>query len=380
VLANSRTRPVSARRALVAVAVPTTMAALLCTATLAGTAFASGSTGTATGSTPCSTSASTPTTASPSTGSTTASAGATTPGVTPSPSADSTGGAHAPSDPTATASTTAASPPPATQPTQPAPSASPTATAGSGGGFWGWLNGVWQWIFDGTQQLTDALPQVAAAAPMQGVPVGDSASSHSAAAKATGTTSTGAKSGTVTTSESTTKSAKAGSSATECATTAAPLKKDAAAAAGVSGAIIPWHLSTPSMTMYGLTFNGVTTLDTANGPEQVLDFTVARVEIESMVTYSYPGGPDGQRQYNNAGSGTTTVLTNVHLWTTSMTANVYGLIQVTLTPTSTPTELLSIAQGFTIPIPVVFTDVNADNAMMSTGTLDIPGFDGYAGS
>jgi hypothetical protein len=377
VLANSRTRPVSARRALVAVAVPTTMAALLCTATLAGTAFASGSSAAATGSTPCSTStghsgAGTPSTR-PSTGSTTASAGATTPGVTPSPSADSTG-AHAPSDPIATASTTAAPPAPTAKPTQTAsPGASPTATP-SGGGFWGWLNGVWQWIFDGTQQLTDALPQVAAAAPLQGVPIGDSASGHSGSTKSSGT-----KSGTVTSGKSSTKPAKAGSP-TECATTAAPLKKDPAAAAGVSGAIIPWHLSTPSMTMYGLTFNGVTSLDTANGPEQVLDFTVDKVEIESMVTYSYPGGPDGQRQYNNAGSGTTTVLTNGHLWTTSMTANVYGLIQVTLTPTSTPTELLSIAQGFTIPIPVVFTDVNADNAMMSTGTLDIPGFDGYAGS
>lgn len=363
--ANPHTKPAAARRAVVAVAVPTTMAALLCTATLAGTAFASGSTGT-TATAPCSTS-STPGT--PSTGASTTPAPTAT---TADPTATPTGTpvTQVPNNPATTAPATH----PTTPPASPTPSASPTATGG-GDGFWGWLNGIWQWIFDGTEQLTDRVPQVAAAAPLRGLPMADAGKSGSATGSA-GTESNRSK---------TAKTAKSGSATTDtptaCASTsAAPLHKDEAAPAGNQAALIPWHLSTPSMTMYGLTFNGVDTVQTVNGSVQVLDFTVNRVDITSMVTYSYPGGASGERQYNNAGSGTTTVLTNVHLWTTTMTASVYGLIQVTLTPSSPITTILGVAQGFTIPIPVVFTDVNADNAFLSAGDLDVPGFAGFAGS
>jgi hypothetical protein len=366
VSANPHTKPAAARRAVVAVAVPTTMAALLCTATLAGTAFASGSTGT-TATAPCSTS-STPGT--PSSGASTTPAPTAT---TASPTATPTGTpvTQVPNNPASSPATT----PPATHPASPTPSASPTAT-GSGNGFWGWLNGIWQWIFDGTEQLTDKVPQVAAAAALRGLPIAEAGKSAGASTESAVTESNSGK---------TAKTGKSDSGTTDtptaCASTsAAPLHKDEAAAAGNQAALIPWHLSTPSMTMYGLTFNGVDTVQTANGSVQVLDFTVDRVDITSMVTYSYPGGASGQRQYNNAGSGTTTVLTNVHLWTTTMTASVYGLIQVTLTPTSPITTILGVAQGFTIPIPVVFTDVNADNALLSAGGLDVPGFAGFAGS
>lgn len=348
--ANPRTTP-AARRALVAVAVPTTMAALLCTATLAGTAFASGSSST-TPTAPCSASAGAPGKGAPST------KGAPTKPA-PTGSATAVPSVAPPSIAPPVIKTTA---PPAAPPTTdtplsgvtPAPTPSATATDGSGG-IWGWLNGVWQLLVPGVGEVVGNLLSVAAAGPMHeapvvGAPIIGAASGH------TGTAA--------------------------CApTTAAPLHRDDAAPAPDKGALIPWHLSTPSMTMHGLTFNGVDSVQTANGSLQVLDFTVQRVEIVSMVTYSYPGGPNAPRQYNNAGSGTTTVLNNVHLWTTSMTADLYGVpIPVTLTPTSPVTTILGVAQDFTIPIPVVFTNVDADNAFMSASGLNVPGFKGYAGS
>ena len=353
--ANPSTKPAAARRALVAVAVPTTMAALLCTATLAGTAFASGSSSSATA--PCSTVSGTPATGKSATG-------------TPTTAAPTAGGTAKPTVaptstpvPTATATSDKGS---SSTPTTAPPTPTASATASGPGGIWGWLNGVWQLLFPSTDQVSDNAPHPAAAGALHDQPVADSGSNHTSPAKP-GTV----KSNPVKKTDST----------PGCApTTAVPLHKDEAAPAQAVGAIIPWHLSTPSMTMYGLTFNGVDTINTVNGAEQVLDFTVNKVDIESMVTYSYPGGPNGPRQYNNAGSGTTTVLTNVHLWTTTMTASVYGLIQVTLTPTSPITTILGVAQGFTIPIPVVFTDVNADNALLSSGGLNVPGFAGFSGS
>jgi hypothetical protein len=391
VLANSRTRPGAARRAVVAVAVPAAAtAALLCTAALAGPAFAAGTTATPTSQCSSTAPAGTATSATPKPSASTATPNPTaTPSAGNAPLAAPSTAATTPAAGSTGAPTTA----PATPP--PSPTATPTATASSGG-FWGWLNGVWQWIFSDdqlSQSQSSSQPVAAEAAPLQAVPL-------NAAAADTKNVATPAPAisvpkpvksvlGLLPTAPPTkpaTTLAKVGSTltgtaaGTDCTATSVPLKRDDASGTGNSAAIIPWHLSTPSMTMYGLTFNGVTTVQTTQGSEQVLDFTASRVEIESMVTYSYPGGSSGLRQYNNAGSGTTTVLTNVHLWTTTMTADVYGLIQVTLTPTSTPTELLKIAQGFTIPIPVVFTDVNADNAFMSAGNLSIPGFDGFAGS
>ena len=153
------------------------------------------------------------------------------------------------------------------------------------------------------------------------------------------------------------------------------VKKNAASSGGDVAAEIPWHLSTPSMTMYNLTYNGITTIKTATGSLQVLDFTASKVTLLTMVTYSQQGG--GKLQYVNGGDNQTVTLTNVHLWTASMTANLLGLINVTLTPTSTPTALLGLLQGITVPVPILFTNVEADNAFLNTQLIDIPGFDGH---
>jgi hypothetical protein len=153
-------------------------------------------------------------------------------------------------------------------------------------------------------------------------------------------------------------------------------KQGAASSDGNTAAEIPWHLSTPSMTMYNLTYNGITTIRTINGGSlRVLDFTAQKVTLLSMVTFSHQGGRN--LQFVDGGRNQTVTLTRVHLLSTSLTADVLGLLHLTFTPTSTPTALLGLLQGVTVPIPLLFTHVEADNAFLSTTSIVIPGFNGH---
>jgi hypothetical protein len=127
--------------------------------------------------------------------------------------------------------------------------------------------------------------------------------------------------------------------------------------------------------MYNLTYNGITTIKTDTGSIQVLDFTASKVTLLSMVTFSHQGGT--KLQYVDGGQNQTVTLENVHLLTTSMTADVLGLLHLTFTPTSTPTALLGLLEGVTVPIPLLFTNVEADNAFLNTGSIEIPGFNGH---
>ena len=151
------------------------------------------------------------------------------------------------------------------------------------------------------------------------------------------------------------------------------IKANTATSDGNVAAQIPWHLSTPSMTMTGLTYNGVTTINTDTGPEQVLDFTASKITLLSMVTYSQQGG--GKLQYVDGGQNQTVTLTNAHLWTTTFTADVLGLLHQTFTPKNP--GLLVPLQGLTIPFGLLFTNVEADNAYLSTQSITIPGFNGH---
>jgi hypothetical protein len=141
---------------------------------------------------------------------------------------------------------------------------------------------------------------------------------------------------------------------------------------------IPWVMKTSDLTLYDLTYNGVKTVavyDKSAGKyttEQVLDFTASKLTIASMVTYSIQ---NGQTVYNDAGSGTTTTLINPHLMTVSLSGSLFGLIPQTYTPTNQP----PLPVGLTIPlIPVVFTGVTTQLAYLSTGSISVPGFNGFA--
>jgi len=371
----------TSRRALVAIATPITLTAVAGALALAGPASAAGTSsvlpfptsicGTASPSASPSISATRSATATPQ-------ASASASGSTKANTPKTAGGSASPS-PSASGSTS----PAAGGATTPTPT--PSASSSSSGGFWGWLNGVWTWIF-GSQQLpkAGAAPVLNAAyTKSTGTSTSTSGGAAGAAASAVeqGATKVGSVSGgtkTVTHSgavkqAATGAGAQASPSPTASCLPKSQIKKNTASSDGNTAANVPWHLSTPSMTMYSLTYNGVTTIQTANGPEQVLDFTAAKVTLLSMVTYSQQGG--GKLQYVDGGQGQTVTLENVHLWSTSFTADVLGLIHQTFTPQNP--GLLTVLQGLTIPLPLLFTNVEADNAFLNTGTIAIPGFNGH---
>jgi hypothetical protein len=133
-----------------------------------------------------------------------------------------------------------------------------------------------------------------------------------------------------------------------------------------------WHLDSTKLTLYFLTYNGVTTINTANGPVNVLDFTAQSADVDSMVTYA-ANPSSGKNDYSNGGSGKTVHLTNVHLHVLKQTGNLLGLIPVTLAPGSADMALIGLTQG--IPLPIAwFTDTHVDQYTLTADTLSIPGF------
>jgi hypothetical protein len=322
----------SARRVITAAAVPATLVALAGAVTFAGPALAASGTGGSGTPLPFPTAICSP------------SAPATRPPATGSPSPSPSGGASAdpsakPStEPSTTPSTSATASPSSAGNAPKSPSASPSSSP-TNGGILGWLGGIL-----GAVQVP-----------------------HAAVAPVLGGAGLGRAKGRATSPDP--------SSSVDCVSSAQASQDAAKAKADGAGSTVaanePWHLSTPSMTMWSLTYNGISTVDTAQGPVKALNFTASKVTIVSMVTYSQQGG--GKLQYNNGGSGQTVTLTDVTLLTTSLTANLLGLIHATFTPSSPPPLIV----GLPTPIPLLFTDVEADNAFMNAQTLDIPGFDGY---
>jgi hypothetical protein len=134
-----------------------------------------------------------------------------------------------------------------------------------------------------------------------------------------------------------------------------------------------WHLDSTKLTLYFLTYNGVTTINTHNGPVNVLDFTAASADVDSMVTDSVnPVG--GKNDYANGGQGQTVHLTNVHLHVLKQTGNLLGLIPVTLAPGSPDMAVIGLTEG--IPLPIAwFTDTHVDQYTLTADTLSVPGFD-----
>jgi hypothetical protein len=295
-------------------------------------------------------------TATTASGSASASASAT-PSASASPKPSASGSTTSPAkagaakSPSATASPSASSSTSGTATPSPSPSAS--SSSPSAGGFWGWLNGVWTWIFGAAQ-----LPHAAAAPAIEAGYVRTGTGAEAGAAKAQPV--------------SLIKAASASPSPTASCVPSSQVKQNAASSDGNTAAQIPWHLSTPSMTQYSLTYNGITTIKTVGGGTlQVLDFTAAKVTLLSMVTFSHQGGT--KLQYVNGGPNQTVTLTGVHLWTTELKANLLGLIPVDYTPSSPP----PLPIGLTIPLPLLFTSVEADNAFLTTQSIVIPGFDGH---
>lgn len=302
---------------------------------------------------------------------------------TPSPTTSTTpglavkkpgGGTTTPSGPA-----TPTAPPSASGGDPASPSPSTTATGSSnGGGFWGWLNGVWTWIIDAPYTGGDN-SAVAVDAPLNGsnntgggsvvaanAPLRDRGAVPAEAAADSGDSSSPDPAGTLPTCIS------------QPAQTSTP-------AEGVDAVTTPWVMKTPTLALYGLTFNGVETVNVYDDSakkyvdEPVLDFTAAKLTIESMVTYSIQSSTGTDNTvYNNAGSGTVTTLTNVHMMTVSLTGSLFGLVPQRYTASNLPPLPEHVDLGDLLPIPVVFTAATVQLAFLSTSSIDVPGFNGAA--
>lgn len=282
------------------------------------------------------------------------------PTAKPTASADkSAGAASSTPKPSATPTTSDSASAAANAPVttgSPSPSTSSSSSTG-GDGFWGWLNGVWTWIFSDSPTSAGGASVQDAVAPLSGAHAVD-------AAAALGAREAGSK------------------ASPDCVSAQEAAKLAAEASASPSddftASTLPWVMKSPSMTAWNLTFNGVKTIKVwdpdskSYADEDILDFTASSITITSMVTYSIQ---NGQTVFNNAGSGTTTTLTNPHLMVKSMNADLYGLIGQTYDPQHLP----PLPVGLTVPlVPVIFTDVTTVIGGLYTDTITVPGFAGFA--
>jgi len=89
-----------------------------------------------------------------------------------------------------------------------------------------------------------------------------------------------------------------------------------------------------------------------------------------MVTYSHQGGT--KLQYVNGGANQTVTLTGVHLLNDRAEGQAARLI-----PVDSPRTRRRPCSWGDRPLPLLFTDVEADNAFLNTQSIVIPGFDGH---
>ena len=370
---SRRSDALGRRGVLVVIAAPIAVAGVIGAVALAAPAIAAGPNTPLPFPTVCGSTTATSTSASASatpstTGSSAKAATKKTAGPTPTPGASSLSASASPSA-SASGSTGAANAPNGGDPATPTPSPS-TSSPSSSGGFWGWLNGIWTWIFGSAPlpKTSSAAPAVAAANTNSGTNVVAAVQTTSSKPVVLPKVAAGTKAPALAVPGPTTPTSTGSPS---CVPSSA-VKRNAATTGGDVAAQTPWHLSTPSMTQYNLTYNGITTIKTIDGGSmQVLDFTASKVTLVSMVTFSQQGG--GKLQYVDGGQNQTVTLENVHLWTTELKGNLLGLIPVDYTPNSPP----PLIPGLTIPIPLLFTSVEADNAFLNTQSIVIPGFNGH---
>lgn len=112
------------------------------------------------------------------------------------------------------------------------------------------------------------------------------------------------------------------------------------------------EIKASKLSMTGLAYNGIVTLQSPNGPVKVLSFSADEVDLENMdQTYPFTGG----RVEINAGAQTAVLKGNVKLYVTSMASNIFGLIPLTFTPS--------------FPPPLVFSSMFFTNAVTETALV-----------
>jgi hypothetical protein len=121
-------------------------------------------------------------------------------------------------------------------------------------------------------------------------------------------------------------------------------------------AIIGGLMEGDKLTMYDSTYDGVTTLDTADGKKKVLEFSMRQsVTTPFKLTMKEPGG-----HTTVIDAGTLTTTGNVRFYTPKFEGKLFGLIPVTFTPDQPP--------PLTLP-KLVFTDVKIDLSFVRCDVL-----------
>ncbi|WP_194914023.1 hypothetical protein [Catenulispora rubra] len=153
-------------------------------------------------------------------------------------------------------------------------------------------------------------------------------------------------------------------------------------AAADSGALreAEWHLDASSLTLYGQKFLGFQNIQTGDGQTvTVMAIHADAIDLVDMVTYNKDGNLP---VFSNGGKGADVHLTNVTLHVLQQKGTLVAplpLGPVTLGPpgeagTDLASQLVMALLPLDLPFPEVFTNVHVDQYLLTSDTLDIPGF------
>jgi hypothetical protein len=143
---------------------------------------------------------------------------------------------------------------------------------------------------------------------------------------------------------------------------------------------VEWHLDASSLTLYGQKFLGFQQIQTGDGRTvTVMAIHADSIDLVDMVTYNEDGKP---RVYSDGGKGKTVHLTNVTLHVLQQKGSLVAPLPigpVTLGPpgeagTDLASQLLMALLPLNLPFPEVFTNVSVDQYLLTSDTLDVPGF------
>jgi hypothetical protein len=153
----------------------------------------------------------------------------------------------------------------------------------------------------------------------------------------------------------------------DCAAVAAEAPAKVASAADGVPVVSPEvsTLKATSLTMNGLSYDGVTTLRSTAGPVQVLAFSLDTLDVAGM-DQTYPFG--GHTVSITNVTGDAHITGNVKLYVTRMAGSVFGLVELTFTPESPPPLIVPflVMTGTTSEVALVQADQVRASSLVST--------------
>lgn len=149
-----------------------------------------------------------------------------------------------------------------------------------------------------------------------------------------------------------------------------------------SGALreVEWHLNASSLTLYGQKFLGFQNIQTGDGQTvTVMAIHADSIDLTDMVTYNMDGNLP---VLSNGGKSAVVHLTNVTLHVLQQKGSLVSPLPigpVTLGPpgeagTDLASQLVMALLPLDLPFPETFTNVSVDQYLLTSDTLDIPGF------